>query len=145
MKNKARELVIHAFAGHVDKSNQPYVEHLFRVMDQVKVYANDSYPLEVFETVALLHDLLEDCPEWTPDRLRGYFPEEGIVEAVEVLTKAPGQVYEDYIQRIKEHPIARAVKLADLKDNMDVTRLHKLTEKAITRLKKYHRAYKELV
>lgn len=45
MKNKARELVIHAFARHVDKSNQPYVEHLFRVMDQVKVYANDSSPV----------------------------------------------------------------------------------------------------
>lgn len=144
MKNTALDLVSEAFAHQVDKSNKPYLAHLFRVSENVKAYAPSSVSLEVLETVALLHDLLEDCPEWTAERLRVLFPENGIVEAVLVLTKSDDLSYEDYIQRIKQHPIARAVKLADLKDNMDVTRLNELTEKAITRLKKYHKAYVEL-
>lgn len=96
--------------------------------------------------VAYLHDTVEDTP-LTIERIKELFGEE-IGEAVFAITKSKdGSLpYDDYIERVKANPLARAVKISDLKHNMDLSRLEKvgITEKDIQRAKKYQKALKKL-
>ena len=98
------------------------------------------------KTVAYLHDTVEDTP-LTIERIKELFGEE-IGEAVFAITKSKdGSLsYDDYIERVKANPLARAVKISDLKHNMDLSRLEKvgITEKDIKRAKKYQKALKKL-
>lgn len=135
LTNKAMKLCWEAHMGQTDKSGLPYVFHPFHVAEQMK----DEYTT----AAALLHDTLEDT--WvTPDYLRreGY-PEE-VVEALILLTHDDKEPYLDYVRRIKENPIARAVKRADLAHNSDLSRLKAAgvrdMEKAEKRAAKYRKA-----
>ena len=96
--------------------------------------------------VAYLHDTVEDTP-LTIERIKELFGEE-IGEAVFAITKSKdGSLsYDDYIERVKANPLARAVKISDLKHNMNLSRLEKvgITEKDIKRAKKYQKALKKL-
>mgnify|MGYP007011644267 FL=1 len=96
--------------------------------------------------VAYLHDTVEDTP-LTIERIKELFGEE-IGEAVCAITKSKdgSMSYDDYIERVKANPLARAVKISDLKHNMDLSRLEKvgITEKDIKRAKKYQKALKKL-
>jgi len=141
MKKLALRIVREAFAGKTDLAGEPYINHLIRVSDNVKLFFQEEAYLEEVETIALLHDLLEDCPEWTRAHLVPLFDGLTIASAVSKLTRVDGQSYDTYLSRISNDRFARAVKLADLKDNMDLIRLKELTEKDIERTKKYHRAY----
>jgi (p)ppGpp synthase/HD superfamily hydrolase len=138
MLETALNIVNQAFAQHTDKAGQPYIGHLLRVQQTVAERGGDAQR----QTIALLHDLLEDTP-YTAADLREIFPE-AVVVAVELLTKQDGQTYEAYLQALRQNEDAVAVKLADLKDNMDLTRLPALTEKDWSRLQKYHRAHRFL-
>ena len=60
------------------------------------------------------------------------------------MTKREGESYDLFIERVKDNPIALKVKMADLRDNMDILRLPVLTEKDLQRIAKYHKAYKYL-
>jgi (p)ppGpp synthase/HD superfamily hydrolase len=91
-------------------------------------------------TAAVLHDVVEDC-EITPDQLRAEGFSEPIVAAVESLTKREGETYDEFIERAGRHPIALQVKIADLTENLDVSRLgRELTEKDRARVAKYERS-----
>ncbi len=116
------------------------VEHLYRVAEKLK---GETHIDQDLQTVALLHDLLEDCQEWNCDSLRCLFHEE-IIDAVMLLTKKPNQEYEKYIEALATDEYARRVKMADLEDNMDIRRLHSLGEKDFQRLQKYLKAYNYL-
>lgn len=133
-------IVQKAFDGKTDKAGEPYIEHLKRVKDKC---ADRGIDHEV-KTVALLHDLLEDCPEWNEKVLRTFFPD-SVVDSVVSLTHKPGESYNDYISRVIKDEWACIVKKADLEDNMDVTRLKSLTKEDFERLKKYHGAYIRIV
>jgi len=109
MKEIAFNIVEHAFAGKKDKAGMPYIEHLKRV--------SDAYNAEPLKTIGLLHDLLEDCPEWTEGALRALFPGY-IVDAVIILTKKQHQTYYSYIKSVKTNNLARLVKIKDLEDNL---------------------------
>ena len=141
MKQIALNIIETAFAGKKDKAGKPYIDHLKRVAENAKNYFIGNEDIEELETIALLHDLLEDCPEWTKQHLNAIFQNINIVASVEKLTKKDGLNYEQYIANIRNDRFAKAVKLADLKDNMDLTRLSELTEKDIERTKKYHKSY----
>jgi (p)ppGpp synthase/HD superfamily hydrolase len=129
--DKALALMLEAHAGQVDKSGEPYVLHPLRVMMRL------SGPDE--RMAALLHDAVEDS-EISLQRLReeGFSPE--VVGAVEALTKRPGEDYEAFIERVTRNPLAIRVKIADLQDNIDVTRLREVGEDDLARVQKYHRA-----
>ncbi|MBR5828067.1 MAG: phosphohydrolase, partial [Paludibacteraceae bacterium] len=89
-------------------------------------------------------DLVEDT-HWTFDMLleEGFPPH--IVDALRCVTKiSEDEPYEEFIKRVKTNPLAVAVKINDLTDNMDIRRLSDLTDKAVQRLRKYLKAYKEL-
>jgi len=122
-----------AFEGKKDKGGRPYLDHLVRVANN---FQDDSF----LYSIAILHDLIEDCPEWNIKSLRCLF-NENIVKTIDLLTKKKNQTYEEYISLINESSWATKIKLADLKDNLDVSRLESVSEKDIERLNKYINAF----
>lgn len=136
MLDVAIEIAGEAFAGKRDKGGVPYVMHCLHVMHQVKHLGDEAM------TAAVLHDLLEDCPDkWTAEKLveRGFRPH--TVEIIILLTHTSDLTYDEYISRLSVSPVARAIKMADLRHNSDIHRMKGLTEKDFDRLIKYHRAY----
>ena len=140
MTMKAFDIVSKAFEGKTDKAGKPYIGHLIRVASNV---LGNSNIREFLTTIALLHDLIEDT-DWSEKDLRKEFPDE-VVDAVIALTKVDGQNYETYINNLISNKLAIHVKLSDLKDNMDVTRLPELGDYELKRLKKYHTIYNKLI
>ena len=133
---KALRLASKAHAGQTDKAGAPYVFHPIRVCCRCKT--------DQERIAALLHDTIEDS-DMTPERLLSEgFPRD-IVEAVISLTHYEDEKYSDYVRRCGLNSIARAVKLHDLEDNMDLSRLKQVTEKDLKRLNKYLVAYRYLL
>jgi (p)ppGpp synthase/HD superfamily hydrolase len=135
-KELAFEIAKNAFKNKTDKGGKPYFEHLVRV---AKRFKDDDF----LYPIAILHDLIEDCPEWNETSLRCLFSE-NIVSTIVVLTKKDNEDYFEYIDRINQSSWAARVKISDLKDNMDITRLKTITEKDFERLSKYLKAYRIL-
>ena len=130
----AFKIIEYAFRFKKDLSGEPYSNHLKRV--------SGKFDGET-KIVAILHDLLEDCEEWNEDALRALFWKD-IVDSIVAITKVEGEGYEDYILRVSKNSMATRVKIADLKDNMDITRLKKISEKDAERLRKYLKSYQFL-
>ena len=129
---QAIEVALKAHAGQVDKAGQPYILHPLRVMMTV-----ESPSLASARVVAMLHDVVEDS-EWTVEGLAsayGLTPDEQA--ALRLLTHDDGEEYAAYVESVAANPLARAVKVADLRDNLDVTRLPEVTEKDAKRIAKY--------
>ena len=127
----ALKLCFEAHREQVDKSGMPYVFHPFHLAEQMKT--------EETTIVALLHDLVEDT-DYTLKDLTDMGFDSTITDAVALMTHSDGVEYMDYVRMIKENPIAKAVKLADLKHNSDLTRLDVVDEKALKRREKYLKA-----
>lgn len=127
-------LATEAHRGQVDKAGKPYILHPLRVMLSLDDPAH--------QIAAVLHDTVEDCGLELA-LIRHRFGGD-IAEAVDALTKREGETYEDFIVRCGRNEIARVVKLADLTDNMDLSRLPEVTAKDRQRLEKYKRAYSSL-
>jgi len=120
-----------AHEGQLDKAGVDYIEHPIYVASQVDT--------EEEKAVALLHDVIEDSPVSAEELLQAGLPET-VVTAVQILTKKKEQDYQTYLETVKKNPLARVVKLADLKHNSDLSRLSSITEKDRERLKKYKKA-----
>ena len=131
LTKKALTLCFEAHKDQVDKSGLPYVFHPFHLAEQMTD--------ELSTVAALLHDVVEDTPYTLPDLREMGFPEE-VLEALRLLTHDDGTPYLDYVARLKDHPIARAVKLADLRHNGDLTRLDFVDARALKRVERYRRA-----
>ena len=132
---KALKLCFEAHKEQVDKSGMPYVFHPFHLAEQMQT--------EETTVVALLHDLVEDT-DYTIDDLTSMGFSKTVTDAIAFMTHADGVAYMDYVREIKNNPIAKAVKLADLKHNSDLTRLDIVDEKALKRKEKYAKAIKLL-
>lgn len=130
--NKAIETAAKAHDGQADKAGQPYIYHPLRVM----LYAEGA---ENVKCAAALHDVMEDS-DITEKALREMGFSEDIITALRLLTRREGQDYFEYVKNLKSNPIAKAVKLADLKDNMDMSRIKEPTERDLMRLEKYKKA-----
>ncbi|MBF0613801.1 MAG: GTP pyrophosphokinase [Magnetococcales bacterium] len=125
-----------AHLGQMDKAGHPYILHPLRIMMRLE---SDEERM-----VAVLHDVIEDTA-LTLAKLRQLGFSETVLEALDRLTHRLGEQYEDYIERVVEHPLARRIKLMDLEDNMDVRRLaNPLTDRDLARLQKYRRAWERL-
>lgn len=129
---RAIAIAAQAHEAQVDKGGAPYILHPIRVMNRVA-------PIDA-KIVAVLHDVLEDCPGWTASRLLAQGFSREIVGALQVLTRRRGEDYELFIARCKANRLARLVKIADLRDNSDLTRIQEPTEADRARQAKYHRA-----
>jgi (p)ppGpp synthase/HD superfamily hydrolase len=126
------ELALHVamsvHRGQVDKGGFAYIFHPIRVMMLCQTDAE--------RVAALLHDVVEDGPAGILDQMADVFPPE-ILEAVEHLTKRKGESYPAFIDRCCQNPIARAVKMADLTDNSDLSRIPHPTREDWKRKGKY--------
>lgn len=133
---KAINIAIKAHEGQIDKSGMPYYGHIMRVMNAGRTIDE--------KIVGVLHDLVEDT-DWTFKKLEEQgFPKQ-IIDALKCVTKLfDDEPYDEFIQRVKSNPLAIAVKINDLTDNMDIRRLNDLSESDFKRLQKYLSAYKEL-
>lgn len=128
---KALKLCFEAHKAQLDKSGMPYVFHPFHLAEQMKD--------ETTTVVALLHDVVEDT-DYTFNDLIAMGFDGAIIEAIELMTHEEGVPYMDYVEKIKSNPIAREVKLADLRHNSDLSRLDAPTEKDKMRVEKYRKA-----
>ena len=135
MTKMALKLCFEAHKEQVDKSGMPYVFHPFHLAEQMQT--------EETTVVALLHDLIEDT-DYTIEDLTSMGFGKNITDAIALLTHADSVEYMDYVREIKNNPIAKAVKLADLKHNSDLSRLDVVDEKALNRREKYLNAIKLL-
>ena len=134
---RAIEIATEAHKGQFDKAGYDYIGHPLRVMEMGKT--------EEEKIVGVLHDVVEDTP-WTFEVLEAEGFSQEIIEALKCVTKtSENENYDDFIERVKKNPLAVAVKINDLSDNMDIRRLPYLSDKDIKRLKKYLKAYKKLI
>ena len=134
---RAIEIATEAHKGQFDKAGNEYIGHPLRVMEMGKT--------EEEKIVGVLHDLVEDT-DWTFEMLEaeGFAPE--IIAALKCVTKlSENENYDAFIERVRKNPLATAVKINDLTDNMDIRRLPYLSDKDVKRLKKYLKAYKKLI
>ena len=127
----AMKLCFEAHKDQADKSGMPYVFHPFHVAEQMKD--------EVTTIVALLHDVVEDT-KYTLDDIAARGFGQDVVDALALMTHDKNVPYLEYVAKLKNNPVARAVKLADLAHNSDPTRLDVVDEKAEERFEKYKKA-----
>jgi GTP pyrophosphokinase len=128
-------MALDAHHGDSDKGDAAYIRHPLRLMEEMDT--------EEERIVAVLHDVVEDS-DTELEEINQQFSSE-VHDAVAVLTKSEDEDYlEEYIPKIATNPLARKVKKADLKDNLDTTRLDEIEESIVNNLKKYHKSLKKL-
>lgn len=131
----AAKIAFAAHRGQKDKGGKDYIGHPLRVCRA----CNSAEA----KAVALLHDTIEGTPV-----TREYLVSKGIPEHIadmaDAMARKDGESYMDYVRRIADNQVTREVKMADLKDNMDMSRLVSITDEDVARMKKYHKAYKYL-
>ena len=133
---RAIEIATQAHQGQFDKSGKDYIGHPLRVMEMGQT--------ENEKIVGVLHDVIEDT-DWTFEALEAEGFSQEIIAALKCVTKLhENEKYDDFIERVQKNPLAVAVKINDLTDNMDIRRLPYLSDKDVKRLKKYLKAYKRL-
>jgi hypothetical protein len=126
LREKAFQIARSAHAGQVDKAGRPYIDHPLAVERLVKT------PKQ--RIVALLHDVVEDTPV-TLDDLKPFGKK--IVRAIDAISKRQGEPLDEYLIRVEANPLARAVKIADLTHNSDLTRIPNPTPEDIERVLRY--------
>jgi (p)ppGpp synthase/HD superfamily hydrolase len=137
LTKQALRLCFEAHKAQTDKTGLPYVFHPFHLAEQMKD--------EISTVCALLHDVIEDTDYTLEDLAAMGFPDE-VLEVLRLLTHAPEEPYMDYVERLSHHPVARQVKLADLRHNSDLTRMDEseIDEWALARTKRYKQAMRLL-
>ena len=135
LTKKAMKLCFAAHRDQTDKSGLPYVFHPFHLAAQMTD--------EETTVVALLHDVVEDT-EYTLSDLGDMGYPSAVLEAIALMTHDDSVPYLEYVAKIKHNHIAKAVKLADLRHNSDLTRLDVVDERAIARAEKYAAAIRLL-
>lgn len=127
----AQSIAAAAHKGQVDKAGKPYIMHPAHVAASVQG--------DAAKAVAWLHDVVEDTPlTFAELQERGVAPE--VIEALRLLTHDESVPYLEYVRSLKSNALARAVKLADLRHNSDLSRLPRITEKDQRRAEKYAKA-----
>ena len=133
---RAIQIATEAHMGQLDKAGKDYIGHPLRVMEMGRT--------EEEKIVGVLHDVVEDG-DWTFEALEAEGFSKEVIAALKCVTKtSENENYDEFIERVKKNPLAVAVKINDLTDNMDIRRLPYLSDKDVKRLKKYLKAYKKL-
>ena len=134
---RAIEIDLEAHKGALDKGGKPYILHPLRLMLQM-----DS---EEEMIVAILHDVVEDSEKWSFDKLHKEGFSKKIINSLRSVTKEnENEDYEKFIDRSVKDKIGRKVKIADISDNLDISRLKEVTDKDILRINKYKKALEKL-
>ena len=131
----ARELAIRQHEGQVDKAGQPYVTHPERVAGRLTEDAE--------KVVGWLHDTVEDTG-LTLEEVEALFGAD-TARAVDAVSRRAGESWDDYLLRVKAEPVARKVKISDLIDNSNLSRIPSVTLRDVERQAKYNRALQFLM
>jgi (p)ppGpp synthase/HD superfamily hydrolase len=133
---RAIAIAAEAHTGQIDRIGAPYILHPLRLMMKMGSMAG--------MIVAVLHDVVEDNVAWTLPRLQqeGFSPE--IIDGVDAMTRRQGETYPQYIRRVAENKLAKAVKMHDLEDNINIRKITEPTEDDKHRIVKYENALKML-
>ena len=135
---RAIEIAVATHAGQTDKGGAPYILHPLRVMLRVAPGAQ--------QIVAVLHDVVEDSDgQVTFDDLAREGLSQEVIDGVRAVTKVEGESYEAFIARAALNPVGKAVKLADLAENSDLSRIDRPSQKDLERVGKYRRAIQQLI
>jgi len=143
---RAIEIAVDAHKTDIDKGGNPYILHPLRLMMQMDT--------EDEKIVAVLHDVVEDHGEqWSMEKIKAEGFSTSVIRGLESVTKMPEEesdasddVYFSFVRRAAADPIGRKVKFADIKDNLDITRLGRdITEKDVARIRKYKKALDILI
>ena len=133
---RAIEIARIAHAGQFDKAGKDYINHPLRVMEKG---LTDNEKI-----VGVLHDVVEDS-DWTFEMIKAEGFSDDVIDALKCVTKlSEDEDYDHFIDRILANQLAIKVKLNDLEDNLDLSRLANPSENDIDRSKKYIRAYARL-
>jgi (p)ppGpp synthase/HD superfamily hydrolase len=139
---RAIEIAVEAHRTQFEKAGAPYILHPLRVMFSVET--------EEERIVAVLHDVVEDGPGWTFDRLEAEGFPASVIDALRLVTKRPEdqggdeESYLRFVRRTLHNRVARRVKTADIRDNLNATRFRELTERDRLRMNRYLLALREL-
>ncbi|RMH70241.1 MAG: GTP pyrophosphokinase [Gemmatimonadetes bacterium] len=133
--DRAILIAAQAHLGQKDRAGKPYILHPLRQMMR--------FSTEPEQIVAVLHDVVEDSDLTLADLRDAGFSEE-IITAVDHLTRREQESYEAFVERTLQHPLARRIKLTDLEDNMNLTRLPSFTHADAERMARYHTAWLKL-
>ena len=136
MLERAIEIAAKVHKGQLDKAGKPYILHPLRLM--IKMGSEEEM------IVAVLHDSVEDTTI-TLDELRKEGFSENIICAISAITKIHGETYENFIERIKNNPLATKIKIADLKDNSNLSRIQQPSKEDFERVQKYKKALEVLL
>lgn len=131
LTKKALRICFNAHKDQVDKTGLPYVFHPFHLAEKMNS--------EEEVCVALLHDVVEDTDITFEDLINEGF-NENIIDALKLLTHYDDTPYMEYVKKIKENPLAKKVKLADLRHNSDLTRLDLSVDKIPAKYEIYKKA-----
>jgi (p)ppGpp synthase/HD superfamily hydrolase len=136
LPGRAVAIAAAAHQGQFDRAGRPYILHPLRLMMRAETPAQ--------QMAAVLHDVVEDS-SWTLARLvdEGFPPD--VMQALDALTKREGESYDAFIDRVLACQLAVRVKLLDIEDNLNLTRLDTLSAKDLERVDKYHRARRRLL
>jgi hypothetical protein len=129
--DRAIVIAVKAHENQIDKAGAPYVLHPLRMM--LRLSTNEE------RITAVLHDVIEDCGV-TLEELRAEGFPEAVIEAIDSVTRRSDESYEAFVLRAVKNPIGRHVKLVDLQDNSDLSRIANPTAHDYERIKKYRRA-----
>ena len=128
---RAIKLAYEAHAGQTDKSGLPYIHHPLHLAEQMQ---DESTTI-----LALLHDVVEDT-QYSIEDIEAMGFDREITDALRLMTHDQRVPYMEYVGKLKKNPLARTVKLADLRHNSDISRLNEVTEKDLKRIEKYRAA-----
>lgn len=132
---RAIQIAVEAHTGATDKGGNPYILHPLRVM--LALGSEDE------RIVGVLHDVVEDCADqgWTFERLETEGFSKRVLSGLRAVTKMDGETdYQAFVHRAANDPIGRRVKIADITDNLDVTRIPEITDKDLVRISRYKKA-----
>lgn len=131
-----------AKAAHIEQKDLASADyfsgHILMVVKKIELLTDNPKIL----AVGYLHDVLEDTAT-TPEDLLMIFPED-VVTAVKAITREKGESYFEYLKRVKSNEWATTVKLVDLKNNMDLSRIKNPVKRDFDRLEKYKKAFQFL-
>ena len=131
----ARALATKAHEGQTDKAGLPYITHPERVALRM-----ESPELQV---IGWLHDTVEDTTLTVKDIAERFGPE--TAASVDAISRRDGEKWSGYLDRVAANPMARQVKISDLIDNSNLSRIPHVTLKDVERQKKYNKALKKLL
>ena len=133
LTKKALRLCFDSHKEQTDKTGLPYVFHPFHLAEQMTD--------EISTVCALLHDVVEDTDTTLEDLAEMGFPP-AVTEVLRLLTHDPSVPYFDYVAALASHPVAKQVKLADLRHNSDLSRMEEseIDKWALKRTEKYKKA-----